>query len=310
MQQSVLFSILMILTSKRKVSREYLAERFSVSVRTVSRYLGVLADAGVPIISETGPNGGISLADDFVLDKTFFSEAETLRIKDALKRTANDYGDKINLSIAEKLEVLEKSREHDNYTIKQDDLYIDCGYAQAELLRPKIKTLSRAIDLLREADITYIDARGSVSYRTIQPYTLVFKEGSWYVYAMCRLRGDFRLFKLSRINDLRLTSKSFVKTDSKLVEKLGLEFYNDVYADIEFELFPASPVTESVTDWLGVAAITERGTKLVARAEVPLNDSLYKKLLSYGSSIKVLGPPELKERLKKEASLMTSVYSE
>lgn len=300
----------MILLSKRKVSREYLAERFSVSVRTVSRYLGVLADAGVPIVSETGPNGGISLADDYILDKTVFSEAETLRIKDALKKTADDYGDKINLSLAEKIDGLEKSREHDNYSVKQDDLYIDCDYAQAELLRPKIKTLSRAIDLLREVDITYIDARGSVSYRTIQPYTLVFKEGAWYVYAMCRLRGDFRLFKLSRINDLRLTSKSFVKTESKLVEKLGLEYYNDVYVDLEFELFPASPVTESVTDWLGVSAITERGTKLVARAEVPLSDTLYKRLLSYGSSIKVLNPPELKEKLKEEARLMTSVYAD
>ena len=51
MQQAVLFSILTILLTKRKVSRDYLAERFSVSKRTVSRYLAVLEDSGVPITS-------------------------------------------------------------------------------------------------------------------------------------------------------------------------------------------------------------------------------------------------------------------
>lgn len=69
MQQSTIFSILMILLTRRKVTRDYLAERFSISKRTVSRYLNVLEDAGVPIRSVTGKNGGISLADDYILDK-------------------------------------------------------------------------------------------------------------------------------------------------------------------------------------------------------------------------------------------------
>ena len=55
-------------------------------------------------------------------------------------------------------------------------------------------------------------------------------------------------------------------------------------------------------------AIRERGTKLYATAEVPLNDALYKKLLGYGSSIKVIAPPELAERLAEEAALMLRMY--
>ncbi|MDE7106786.1 MAG: HTH domain-containing protein, partial [Clostridiales bacterium] len=48
MSQSTIFAILMILLAKRKVTRDYLAERFSGSKRTVSRYITELIDAGVP----------------------------------------------------------------------------------------------------------------------------------------------------------------------------------------------------------------------------------------------------------------------
>ncbi|WP_338022255.1 YafY family protein [Anaerocaecibacter muris] len=307
MQQSNVFSILMILMSKRKVSRDYLAERFSISKRTVSRYLNILEDAGVPITSVPGRGGGVMLADDYIIDKSFLSEAETIRIKNALSRTADEFDDKANLAIIEKLNSVNKSREQDGFAVKQDALYIDCDYEQAAFLRPRMKILSGAIEASRAVEINYTDARGFSSYRTIEPYTLVFKSGAWYIYAMCKLRGDFRLFKLSRISDLRLTSKGFIKYESKLTEKLELEYYNEVYADLEFEFY--SPVTDSVIDWLGLSAITERGTRLIASAEVPMNDALVKRLLSYGSSVKVLNPPELVETIRAEAERMAKIYN-
>lgn len=308
MSQSTIFSILMILLSKRKVTRDYLAERFSVSKRTVSRYITELLDAGIPIISSPGHRGGYSLADDYIVDKSLLTEAESLRIKDALSKTAAVYDDKVNLALIEKLDAVDSARAQDNYIIKQSNLYIDCDDCQAADTKSKMKILSEAIEQTRAVDIKYTDARGAVSYRTIEPYTLVFKTSAWYIYAMCRLRGDFRLFKLTRISDLRKTSKRFVTLESKLIEKLELEYYNEIYIDLEFEFFPA--VTESITDWLGMQAVTERGTKLIAHAELPMNDALVKKLLSYGSSIKILQPPDIREYLRDEAKRMTELYGE
>lgn len=308
MSQSRAFSVLMILLGKRKVSREYLAERFSVSKRTVSRYLSILLDAGVPIISTTGPGGGVALSDDYMLDKAYMTESEYKRIKNALELTADKFSDNVNLVLAEKIDAINKSREQDGYAVKQADLYIDCDYEQAAELKPKIKAFAQAIEQLRAVDIKYTDARGSVSYRTIEPYTLVFKAGSWYIYAMCKLRGDFRLFKLSRISDLRKTSKRFAKNESRLTEKLELEFYNEIYTELEFEFFPA--VTESIVDWLGLNAVTERGTKLVAHAEVPLTSALVKRLLSYGSSIKILRPAELIDTVREEAARTLALYGD
>lgn len=298
----------MILINSRKVSRAELAERFSVSPRTISRYLDVLIDAGVPIYTKSGVNGGVYLADDYRLDKSYLSEAETARLTAALEMTADEFGDHVNRAMIEKLESVNKTRDKDSYVIKQDALYIDCEYEQADYIRPKIKILSQAIENRRSVEIKYTDAHGYVSYRTIDPYTIVFKAGAWYVYAMCRLRGDFRLFKLMRISDMRATSKSFTVYESKLLEKLELEFYNEMYVDLEFEFYPM--VRESVVDWLGTSAISERGTKLIATAEVPYNDALYRKLLSFGSSIKVINPRELADKLREEAQLMLNAYEE
>lgn len=308
MLQDAVLSILIILLSKRRVSREYLAERFSVSKRTISRYIDTLVGAGVPVTSTPGPGGGVAIADDFILDKLYLSEAETRRIKDALKRSACFYNDGVNLAISDKLDAVDRTRERDSFAIKQDDLYIDADIGQAEKLRAKIKTITQAIDNLRCIEITYSDSRGALSYRTIEPYTLVFKMGAWYVYAMCKLRGDFRLFKLTRIGDIRITSKRFAKTESKLTEKLELEFYNEVYVDLEFEFFNAPEVAEAVIDWLGADAISERGTKFIAKAELPLDDALYKKLLSFGSSIRVLAPKEIADKLLTDAEQMIKNY--
>nr|MDE5592899.1 HTH domain-containing protein [Clostridiales bacterium] len=174
MSQSTIFAILMILLAKRKVTRDYLAERFSVSVRTVSRYITELIDAGIPIISTSGHHGGYALADDYIVDKSVITEAESLRIKDALSKTATLYDDKVNLALIEKLNAVDAVRAQDSYVIKQDNLYVDYDDCHAAEIKSKIKTLSEAIEQTRATDIKYTDARGAVSYRTIDPYTLVF----------------------------------------------------------------------------------------------------------------------------------------
>lgn len=241
MQQSTVFSILMILLTKRKVSREYLAERFSVSTRTVSRYLNILEDAGVPIVSAPGIGGGIAIADDFTVDRTFLSESELARIRSALDRTADEFPDNVNRALSEKLLHIGKSRERDGWTVKQDELYIDCEYEQAAFLRPRLRTLSQAIEAKRAVDIKYTDSRGCVSYRTVEPYTLVFKSGAWYVYAMCRLRGDFRLFRLSRIRDIRITSKSFYALREQAHRKAGTRILQRSVYRARIRVLPRRP---------------------------------------------------------------------
>lgn len=79
MQESRLFKIIYHLLDKGQVTAPELAEKFEVSVRTIYRDIDALSEAGIPVYTETGRNGGIRLMNHFVLERAIFSEEENRR---------------------------------------------------------------------------------------------------------------------------------------------------------------------------------------------------------------------------------------
>ena len=71
-----LLGIIYILMNKGTVTAGELAERFEVSVRTIYRDVEALSLAGIPVYAKKGKNGGISLTEEFVLNKMLVSEKE------------------------------------------------------------------------------------------------------------------------------------------------------------------------------------------------------------------------------------------
>lgn len=306
MQNDVIFAILLNLLTKRTISREEIAERYELSKRTVTRYLGVLADSGVPIVSKPGKGGGVMLADDFVIDKTFFTEAEFKRLDEVLNNASSHYDDKLIKKITDKLSAVKSAKTDDGFVIRREDLLLDGGYSVPAAIKSQIAVLSRAIAEQRSVDLKYTDAHRFSTYRTVDPYTIVFKDASWYLYGYCRLRHDFRLFKIARVRDLRMTSKKFARLASNAYEKIEEEFYDEIFIDLEIEFSPSA--LSSVAEWLGEECISDRGTFFRAVTSLPSNNRLLEKLLSFGSSIKVIKPAALAAELKAEAERVIRSY--
>eukprot|EP00831_Metopus_contortus_P036502 TRINITY_DN28872_c0_g1_i3.p1 TRINITY_DN28872_c0_g1~~TRINITY_DN28872_c0_g1_i3.p1 ORF type:complete len:104 (-),score=7.29 TRINITY_DN28872_c0_g1_i3:99-410(-) len=65
-----LFSIVHILLNKERVTAKELADQFEVSTRTIYRDIDSLSMSGIPIYTDKGTGGGISLLDNYVLNKT------------------------------------------------------------------------------------------------------------------------------------------------------------------------------------------------------------------------------------------------
>ena len=76
MQESRLFRIIYHLMENGKSTAPELAEKLEVSVRTIYRDIDIISSAGVPIYVTTGRNGGIQIADSFVLDRLLLSDKE------------------------------------------------------------------------------------------------------------------------------------------------------------------------------------------------------------------------------------------
>lgn len=76
MQINRLFETVCILLNRGQVTAKELAEKFEVCERTIYRDIDALSSAGIPVYTSKGKGGGIRLLDNFVLDRTLFSDKE------------------------------------------------------------------------------------------------------------------------------------------------------------------------------------------------------------------------------------------
>ncbi|MCH5164337.1 MAG: YafY family transcriptional regulator [Clostridiales bacterium] len=306
MKTGIMFGILLTILNNRKVKREYLAEKFEISTRTVARHVDTLCEAGVPIITMRGVNGGYMIADDFKLERSFFTKDELHRLLTCLNATATSF-DGQNYDLIEKLKHIGAVKENEKYLLKTDTLIIDVGtWTNPQNYRGKIEAINKAIDGDFTVNMAYTDNKDHYTVRDFDPYCLVLKEGVWYTYGFCHKRNDFRLFRLTRISNLKLTENKFVRRESDVYEKLNGSFDDQSLVEVEFEFF--STARSEIEEWLGVEAISERGTTYIAKASLYGGNLLINKLLSFGSSIKILKPQALKEELLIECNRILRRY--
>ena len=80
-------------------------------------------------------------------------------------------------------------------------MLIDLSSWYKTSLPPKIELIQGAIEQHRTIRCAYFYPKGE-SVRTVEPFYLVFHWSTWYVWGWCRMREDFRMFKLNRMTDL------------------------------------------------------------------------------------------------------------
>lgn len=69
----------------RKLTAAQIADSLEISVRTVYRYIDALCVSGVPVIAESGHDGGIRILDSFKETPLFFNSLELKALVDAFK---------------------------------------------------------------------------------------------------------------------------------------------------------------------------------------------------------------------------------
>lgn len=198
-----MFSILIYLLQKKKVSAEELASKFEVSKRTIYRDMDALSTVGIPIISYLGKNGGFTLIDNYQLDKfTFTEEEKKVLIKGLTLK--NELVDNNQLStLQRKIELLQENKEVDHSTISISSSTLHRETIEEET-KIKIKKVLSIIEQGNKIRISYVSQTTNMSSRIIQPIKLHFLNGSWYVEAFCESKEALRLFKLTRIRRMEI----------------------------------------------------------------------------------------------------------
>ena len=113
----------------------------------------------------------------------------------ALQGVYKAYDDKNLEDIIEKLLSI---KEVDD-SIKNNNIIMDFSpWGNSTKTKEKVDTVRKAIERNRVIRFKYIDINGKTTLREVEPVSLILKINVWYLHAYCRLRCDYRLFKISR----------------------------------------------------------------------------------------------------------------
>ena len=307
MKYEIMLGILFDLLSKKSVTASYLAEKYEVSKRSIYRYINCIEMAGIPIYTNRGNGGGFSIVDTYKLPSSFMTVNELEQTISTLSAICDGVPNKTLSSALQKLKATIKN-EYVNFDLKAGNLIIDGGpWGDTVGYKSKLITLQKCIDSNLQLSIKYHDRNGDVSERVIDPYIIVFKQGLWYVFAYCHLRGDFRLFKTGRIEYAQILNTSFVRQDISKIT-LPLDFWHNNLRAEEIMLEIDKSCLSDIEEWLGIENVKEENGKFIASVKLPYDDGLVSKLISFGGGVKVLSPDNLKEKLILKAKEIVSVY--
>lgn len=288
MQESRLFKIVYHLLDKGQATAPELAEALEVSVRTIYRDMDALSSAGIPIYAETGRNGGIHLMKDFVLDKAVLSKEEKQEILTALQS--------MNLTKGNDSQTLQKLSAIFNLS-SENWLEVDFSrWGNKKTDNEKFELLKSAIIHQKCVKITYASSYEEVSERIVEPLKLLYKSMSWYLKAYCKLKQDYRTFKLTRITSIEAQSvgfsdKEFPKSEKDsepTCKKIVLRFPQEV----AYRVLDEFDITQ--------AEIQENGDVIVS-AEMPEDAWLIGYLLTFGTQVDIIEPTYLKDILAEQA---------
>jgi predicted DNA-binding transcriptional regulator YafY len=208
-----LAAILIQLQSRPLVKAQDLADKFSISLRTVYRDVKALEEAGVPIIGEAG--SGYRLMEGYKLPPVMFNldEATALLTASKLVQSKTDANTSRHFTAAlDKIRAILRHSEKGH--IEEIDEHIAVMAHPAIVHQPQsdlhLQSILKAIGSSNAIDITYTSIeRNETTEREIEPIGIYYLGSHWYLIAYCQLRKDYRNFRTDKIGKLKITEKQF-----------------------------------------------------------------------------------------------------
>ncbi|MGL5378838.1 helix-turn-helix transcriptional regulator [Clostridium sp.] len=206
-----MMSILWMLSSDKKVTAKQIAEKLEINIRTVYRYIDVLSASGVPIISDTGHNGGYSLLNDFIKAPLFFdTEEQSALLHASILAKENGYFlDEALHKATSKLKMYSNQKQEEILTkhLIGFEVIKPVGKISIESI---LKKLENSIANELAVEINYRTGSEEKSKcRIINPYGIVHWNNNWYIVAFCQMRNEIRSFRVDRISSVIETSNAF-----------------------------------------------------------------------------------------------------
>jgi len=207
----------------------------------------------------------------------------------------------------DKMKTLVRDYQQTEISTQKEQLHIDfSAFSIGKNSNELFSLLQKSIENRTLIEFGYTNNHLELMSRVVEPMTILFKWFSWYLYGFCRLRDDFRLFRLSRMEDVRPIQKPFSRRNKTLtqfmkeMDEKALQYATEI--TLRFHPSAKAHIEDYLKD--GAMNVDSNGF-IVLHLNMPENEWLYGMILSYGDMVEVLEPLHLK-RIIFEKSLQIS----
>ncbi len=294
-----MIGILSILLQRQRVTAPELAERFEVSRRTIQRDIDALCRAGIPITTRQGSGGGLSIMEGYRVDGTVLTREEMRSILAGLRSLDSVSG------TGQYARLMEKLSAGPTKPLSGDDcVLIDLASWYKGPLSEKMPLIRAAIQSAHRIEFSYYSPSGE-SARRVEPYYLVFQWAGWYVYGWCPDRRDWRLFKLNRMDDLRM-GEPFERRDAPYPDLSSRRVFPEKY---HVRVLVEARYKWRLIEEYGPRCFAEQPDgRLLFEGAFADRDYLLTWLLPFGDGAELLEPAELRAELRRIGERLARTY--
>ena len=303
-----LVSIIMILLDKKRIGAQELADMFEVSPRTIYRDIDAINMAGIPVRGASGVGGGFEIMQEYKVDKKVFSADDLSALLMGLSSLSGMIrGDELVHALAKVKSFIPADRAKE-IELKVNQICIDLSpWMGNRNIQPYLETIQSALQENKLLSFEYIAHHGNKTARTAEPYQLVLKGNHWYLQGYCRIRNDFRLFRLSRMSNLQMKEEIFAPRD---YQKPQLDFdsiLETMQTKIKIRIHRS--VMDRVLDFCTYEDFSPDGNEYyIVNFPFIDNEYHYDILLSFGDKCECLEPLHVREKMKRRIHDIVAIY--
>lgn len=308
MKVARLISIIMVLLEHRKVSATKLAEMFEVTPRTIYRDIETINLAGIPIISYPGINGGISIMEEYKIEKKIFTISDITELLIGLGSVHSLLPSEEIINIIAKVKGLVPAEQVKDIESKSNQIDIDhTSWFENKTTKLYVLKIKIAIRENKFIFFNYFDRVGNKSQRKVEPYKLFFKNSNWFLHGYCTTREDFSIFRLSHMSSLELLNEKFSLREFDY-ESIQESLWTDREI-IRIKLLIDESIKDLMIEFCGKENVEPfKNNKFIAYLPFVEDDYWYSILLHFGDKCECLEPENIRLKVIRRLENTLSVY--
>ncbi|HTE02247.1 MAG TPA: YafY family protein [Mucilaginibacter sp.] len=302
-------AILIQLQSRRVVKASDIAERFGISLRTVYRDVRTLEEAGIPLIGEAGV--GYSIMDGYRLPPVMFTREEAaafLTAEKLMEKLTDPLSDENYKSAMYKIRSVLRMADKDflenmdgHIEVFQSRRVPDSKY-DSNPLQLALKAIAQKSVLAIHYFASYSQQE---SMRSIEPVGVFYQDNFWHLIAWCRLRNDYRDFRLDRISDINLLDERFTNVHPNLKEYIASQAkeknLQTVVIRVEKKILP---YLNDQKYYNGFVSEQEVDGMVEMTFLTEFLEGFVRWMMMYGDVAEIINPPDLKKKVSEISAII------